>query len=228
MGLAIAVIAMPNVNTAPIPLDGTAWLVLAALAWAALSAMWLLLLTRQNGRLLLRIEQLERANAGQTASASATASTTAGPLQVGAAVPPLRLNDARGRPFDLRNLRGTPVLFLFLDAACSHCRPLLAQLRDAQLADTNAALVVISENASLRHELPAEVTVLVDAGWTTREVFGVRGTPAAVSVDADGLLSQPPVHGTSAVRAALDQVLEVISKMVKRESPDDEVTAAWT
>lgn len=180
-----------------------------AFTWATLATLWLLLLTRQNGRLLLRIEQLER-------SSPASPTQAQSPLTVGAAVPPLRLNDAQGRPFDLRSLRGAPALLLFLDAGCSHCRPLLAQLRDAQLVNTDAALVVISESAALGRELPTQIIVLVDAGWTTRELFGVRGTPAAVSVDAEGALAQPPVHGTSAVRAALDQI-QVITQEVHHE-----------
>ena len=176
---------------------------LIALAWAMLSTLWLLNLTRQNGRLLLRIEQLERPR-----DAEASPSTLPlQPLQVGDVVPPLHLNDVRGRPFDLRNFRGKPVLFLFLDVACTHCRTLLTQLREVQLAQAQAALVVISENDELRHELPVEVTLLVDPAWSTPTLFGARGTPAATFVDADGALTQLAVHGTSAVRAALDQVL---------------------
>jgi hypothetical protein len=125
---------------------------------------------------------------------------------VGDAVPPLHLNDAHGRPFDLRSLRGASVLVLFLDAACSHCRPLLAHLRGAQLANASAAIVVISENASVHQDLPNDVTVLVDPGWTTPVLFGARGTPSAVFIDANGAMAQPAAHGGSAVRAAIDQV----------------------
>ncbi|MBC8075237.1 MAG: hypothetical protein H7Y32_04100 [Chloroflexales bacterium] len=99
------------------------------------------------------------------------------------------------------------MLVLFLDAACNHCKPLLARLRSEQLSNANAALVVISESAALRHDLPAEITVLVDPGWSTIARFGLRGTPAAAAVGADGALAQLAVHGVSAVHAALDQIM---------------------
>jgi hypothetical protein len=65
---------------------------------------------------------------------------------------------------------------------------------------------VISESVALRAELPADITLLVDPGWSTTTLFGLRGTPAAVMLDAEGVLSQGVVHGVSAVHAALDQV----------------------
>jgi uncharacterized membrane protein YphA (DoxX/SURF4 family) len=200
MGLAVVIIGLPNVAVTLPLIDSLSSLMLITLAMAVSSATWLLLLTRQNGRLLLRVEQLERGMASQAAPQPAPTQ----PLRAGDALPPLPLNDARGRPFDLRSLRGAPALLLFLDAGCSHCQTMLAQLRDAQ--PTTTALVVISESAALRQALPAAVTVLVDPGWTTREVFGVRGTPAAVSLEADGALARPVAHGASAVRAMLDQV----------------------
>ena len=174
---------------------------LLAMMGAGVVLVWLVLLTRQNGRLLVRLEQIER----HTGAPSSLPAAVVGPLAVGATVPPLGLNDARGRAFDLAGLRGRPVLLLFVDRACSHCRPLLAELREAVLDEASATLVVISESGSLRHDLPTEVTLVVDVGWTTRELFGVRGTPAAASIDAHGALARAGVHGTSAVRAALLQ-----------------------
>lgn len=201
MALAGSLIVLPEAHVASTPFDTLPVPVLVALAWAGVSAAWLLLLTRQNGRLLLRIQHLEQ-HADKVAPLPAPA---AGPLRVGTAVPPLGLSDARGRPFDLRSFRGTPVLLLFLDAACNHCQPLLARLRDAQPFD--AALVVISESATLRPTLPAEIPVLADPGWSTMTRFSLRGTPAAALVGADGTLAQLAVHGVSAVHAALDQII---------------------
>jgi hypothetical protein len=186
-----------------------------AMVAVGLGAAWLVLLTRQNGRLLVRLDQLER----QT-DAPPSPPAVAGPIEAGATVPPLRLNDARGRPFDLASLRGRPVVLLFVDGACSHCRPLLAELRGAVLDDATVALVVISDSGSLRHDLPADTTVVVDVGWSTRELFGVRGTPAAVMIDADGALApQSAVHGTPAVRAALIRARVLTEEMDRELAP---------
>lgn len=201
MSLAGALIVLPRLNATPPPFATFSWTALIAVVWSGISAAWLLLLTRQNGRLLLRLEQLE-----QRADAAPTPAPLAGPLSVGAALPSLALNDVRGRPFDLRHFRGAPVLLLFLDAACNHCQPLLAQLRDPQLSHTNTALVVISASAALRHDLPAEVTVLVDPVWSTLTLFGLRGTPAAASLAPDGTLAHGAVHGTASVQALLEQI----------------------
>jgi hypothetical protein len=158
-------------------------------------------LTRQNGRLLIRIEELDAQRKTQHVAPIQK------PLLIGDSVPPLGLFDARNRAFDLQMLRGKPTLLLFLDAYCSHCRPLLTRVRDYARANAATELVVISEHASLREEMPPEVVVLVDPGWTTQTLFGVRGTPAAVSVDAEGALARTAVHGTTAVRAALDNAM---------------------
>lgn len=199
MALAGASIALPRSAAPPLPPDAIPWPTLIAVAWGIASAVWLLLLTRQNGRLLLRLEQLE-----QRAGISSPA-PSAEPVRAGAPVPPLGLSDARGRPFDLRDLRGRPALLLFLDAACNHCRPVLARLRDAQLPGS-AALVVISESDALQRELPAEITVLVDPTWSAAVRFGARGAPAAVALDADGTLAHGVVHGTAPVQALLDRM----------------------
>ena len=201
LALAGVVAVFPAGIAAAAPLAMLPLPTLLLLLWAAAGTTWLLLLTRQNGRLLLRIEQLEQGR--PAAGAAGTSAANSGPLQPGSPVPPLGLSDARGRPFELSGLRGSPVLLLFLDSACSHCRPLLVDLQQRRPIDI--ALVVVSESAVLQHKLPGELTLLVDPGRTSAGLFGVRGTPAAVLVDAGGAVAQTAVHGTSPVRAMLEQ-----------------------
>lgn len=198
IGLAVVVLVLPAAGAA---LPEQAQLpLLFALLWAAGSSGWLLLLTRQNGRLLLRIEQLEHAGRHGAGNSMLNAAPAALP---GTPLPPLGLSDARGRPFDLGSLHGTPVLLLFLDATCSHCRPLLEHMRQRRTA--GVSIVVVSESAELQHELPGEVAVLVDPGRATAALLGVRGTPAAILIDAAGAPAQPAVHGTKPVRGLLEQ-----------------------
>jgi peroxiredoxin len=209
MALATGLVVLPTTNSLPQQTISLSSLV--AIAWAVLSAVWLLHLTRQNGRLLLRIEQLEQTT---TDAPSTQTAPQPQPLQVGMPLPPLRLNDAHGRPFDLHKFRGMQVLFLFLDGNCAHCRPLIARLHDAPLVNLFAAntaivpmIVVISESESLRHQLPAEATLLVDPDWSTMTLFGLRGTPAAAIVDGEGTLAKAVVHGASAVRTEIEAVI---------------------
>lgn len=203
IALAGGLIALPTVSTMPLPRLVIPWPVLGSAVWIGVSITWLLLLTRQNGRLLGRIQQLEH-TAQRVDTMMSPPPTPVGPLQVGDPVPPLGLSDAHGRPFDPRSLRGSPGLMLFLDATCGHCRPLLAYLRAHQ--PLHSTVVVISADAALRQELPASITLLVDPPLTSVALFGARGTPAAVLLDADGRLAQPVVHGTTAIRTLLDQL----------------------
>ncbi|HEU5086780.1 MAG TPA: MauE/DoxX family redox-associated membrane protein [Roseiflexaceae bacterium] len=170
------------------------WLVLAG--WAAVSAAWLVLLTRQNGRLLLRIDDLEH-NRGPLRPALAKA------VAIGDQVPSLGIRDVYGRPFDLARYRGQPLVLLFLEATCAHCRPLLQHVRRAQ--HSGATLIVVSATPEIRHELPLAVTVLDDPAWSTLPIFELRGTPAAVALDGDGCLAGGVVHGTTAVAALIDR-----------------------
>lgn len=198
LALAAALLAARPAGASPSAAFAVALPALVALSWAGLSAAWLLLLTRQNGRLLLRIEQLERRAEGSPAPAAPAA-----PLRVGDVLPPLGLSDARGRALEPPAGRGRPTLLLFLDGGCAHCRPLLARLREGPRLD--AALAVISADPALQEQLPAAATLLLDPGWTTMARFSLRGTPAAAVVAADGTLARPAVHGGPAVAALLDQ-----------------------
>jgi hypothetical protein len=200
MALALGVLAWPDAAAVPMLQEQLAPLDLLALILIALGALWLLHLTRQNGRLLLRIEQLERS----AAAGAAAQPHVRQPLRVGDPAPALALSDARGRPFDLRALRGKPVLLLYLDTACAHCRALLAHLREAPLAGADAVFVVISAG-DMRRDLPGEAIALVDPDWASAATFGVRGTPAAVLIDDAGAWAQAAVHGGSGVRAAIDR-----------------------
>lgn len=196
LGFALALLALPAASATPTLPSGIAPLTLLALAWLAFSSAWLVLLTRQNGRLILRLEQLE----GH--SDAPTPLSPAAPLQLGAIVPPLGLRDRRGRMVDLQQLRGSSLLLLFLDSNCTHCSQVLAQLRMVQPGDTT--LVIIRDTEMLPHALPPEILVLHDPAWSTMTLFQLRGTPAAVLVDADGRMAERAVHGTSAVLAAIE------------------------
>lgn len=209
----LALIALAALAALPDALGAPEWFgavltpASALWAWAALSCIWLLLLTRQNGRLLLRLADLERRGAPAD-----TSPAPAGPVRVGDTVPSLGLRDSRGRPFDLRSLAGRPQLLLFLDGSCAHCRALLARLREE--APLSAGLTVISADAELSRALPPSATLLLDPGWSTTALFGLRGTPAAVLVGADGTLERAAVHGASPVGSLLDQLTE---QEVRRE-----------
>lgn len=208
--LAVGLLAVPTVQGAALGFEPIPWASLLLVVWVGVSLAWLLLLTNQNGRLLLRLKQLEDLAGVETQAAT----NAKEPLHVGATVPSLGLRDKHGRAFELNRFRGKRVLLLFLEGSCSHCQPILARLHDIQLATLDDALVVISESTMFQHDLPDELSMLADPEWAAVRLFELRGTPAAVLLDAHGRLAEPPVHGTLPVRAALDQI---ITQEVRRE-----------
>jgi hypothetical protein len=196
MALAAGLLIAPDAGSPPTLFAGIPIFTLLVLGWSGVVTCWLLLLTRQHGRLLLQLQQLERRH--DTAAAE-----SGQPRPTAAMEPPLRLIDAYERPFDLSALRGHPALLLFLDGACTHCRPLLARLRDP--APTDRTLVVISADVGLHMELAPSVRFLHDPDWSAIARFGLRGTPAGVLLDAAGVPAQPVVYGTAPLAALLTQ-----------------------
>jgi peroxiredoxin len=102
------------------------WIVGIVLAWLGIVAggwlSWQLL--RQNGRLLLRLEDLEkRLNELEFGEGEEPAG-----LPVGLEAPEFELTDLAGDRKSLAQYRGQPLLLIFFNPACGFCRELLPKL----------------------------------------------------------------------------------------------------
>jgi thiol-disulfide isomerase/thioredoxin/uncharacterized membrane protein YphA (DoxX/SURF4 family) len=177
----------------------------AALATAATSLLlafaeaWALLhLLRQNGRLLLRMDALERTLGGREAVAPLSAGLAAGSPAPEFALPSL-LND---NPVSLGSLRaaGRPVLLVFSDPNCGPCNSLLPDLVrwEKQHAET-FSLVVVSQgtravNAGKFADIGAD-RVLLQKGHEISQSFKVAGTPSAVLISPAGTIAAPLAGG---------------------------------
>src|SRR6516162_7105758 len=95
-----------------------AWLAIFAGAWLC----WQLL--RQNGRLLLRLEELEKRL--DTLEFGEDNQPTG--LPVGAEAPAFELQDLAGEHKSLAQYRGRSLLLIFFNPACGYCRELLPKL----------------------------------------------------------------------------------------------------
>src|SRR5437764_4211653 len=101
-----------------------------ALAWAAILVGALLgwQLLRQNGRLLLRLDELEkRLDALEFGESAEPAG-----LPVGSVAPQFELPDLAGKIRTLEQFRGQPVLLIFFNPACGFCRELAPKLAASQ------------------------------------------------------------------------------------------------
>src|SRR6058998_3237233 len=97
-----------------------------ALAWLAiLAGCWLgWQLLRQNGRILLRLDELEkRLNELEFGGADEPEG-----LPLGSEAPAFELPDLAGGRKSLAQFRGQPVLLVFFNSECGFCREMIPKL----------------------------------------------------------------------------------------------------
>ena len=168
----------------------------AGLGWFS----WLLL--RQNGRLLLRLDEWE-ATGDEAPAGKAKAPA---PLEVGMSAPAFSGRDLDGEPISLRSLLavGRPVALFFTDPGCGACELVLGAVAAAQrdrAADLTVA--VLSSGRQDRIEAKAAEFGLDRVVPQDEELFdsyGVIGFPAIVLIDSRGRIARPAALGVDAVR----------------------------
>lgn len=130
---------------------------------------------------------------------------------VRAEIPDVSVLDPDGRPTALRSLAaGGAQLLVFLSPGCGSCAGIARDLprwRDRDLPI--AVRAVVHSNWLDTPGSPVWVeTALVDEDGAAGRALGVRGTPGAVLLGADGLLAGGPVAGAGAVRALYVEIAE--------------------
>ncbi|HEX8776555.1 MAG TPA: TlpA disulfide reductase family protein [Rhodanobacter sp.] len=110
-------------------------------------------------------------------------------------MPVVVLRDLEGRPVPLQSLRGRPLVINLWATWCGPCRSEMPMLVEAQrrLPQVRFAFVDQGENAAavaayLRRENLAPRHMLIDGNLDMSAHYGVRGYPATLFLDADGIL----------------------------------------
>ncbi len=187
----------------------------AVLSAVAAGQGWFLYrLSRQNGRVLARLQNLEQrigvggppATAGLAGVRHASGPGPVRGLAVGVPAPDFELPAADGRRVSLRALlgRGLPVLLIFSAPGCGHCDALLPQVAGWQHQHRDRLTVAL---ASRRPAGPKAVNpethglrdVLVQANREIAEAYQANGTPSAVLIAADGKIASPLAWGAQAI-----------------------------
>lgn len=190
---------------------GAAILLLLATAIGLLT--WFMVnLLRQNGRLLLRIEALERA----TGHVEEEGDETPVGLPVGTPAPAFALPRISGEVATLATLlnqpraRGKPLLLYFSNPSCAPCNGFMPQISEWQ-KQTRFGVVVIStgsvESNRTSVEQHALTDLLLQQDREVAEQFGVPATPGALFVDAQGRIASPVALGPDAIRALVQETL---------------------
>ena len=173
-----------------------------------LTLYFLFYMLQQNGRLLLRIESVEK---------RLNIDLTAEPLQglpVGDAAPAFELEALEGGTMSLSRLRetGKPILLVFAEPECRACEVLQPELTQWQ-RDYERHLVIVpvsrgdfelNRRKAATHGLR---NVLLQADRNVADAYGVTATPSAVLV-VDGKIASRVAAGSDAIRALIADAVQ--------------------
>jgi thiol-disulfide isomerase/thioredoxin/uncharacterized membrane protein YphA (DoxX/SURF4 family) len=181
---------------------------------AAVAAVCMLGLLRQNGRLLLHVDQLEqRLDLAGVAVAAAPEPPAAG-LAIGSPAPPFTLPGLYGEQITLESILALdrPALLLFTDPACGPCNALMPKLGEWRLQHGNAlSLAVISRGTADQNRAKAREhglgSVLLDADLATYNAYEIPATPAAVLIDGEGRIASHAGAGAQAIEGVVAQAV---------------------
>src|SRR5205814_7778401 len=163
-------------------------------------------LVKQQGRMLLRLDELER-NA-RAAGAGAEEAAEPDGLPLGTDFPAFRFPDLAGRTVALEDFRGKRVLLVHWNFDCGFCESIardLGQL-DTSLQEQNVQLVLLTYGSSesnqeqvAEHGLKCPVLLINDKDRPAP--FANQGTPVAYLLDEQGQVAWPFVSGADQVIA---------------------------
>jgi peroxiredoxin len=172
--------------------------VIAAQSW------FLLQLFRQHGRLLLRLDALERMLGGNLPALDEE--VVGQGLPIGMPAPAFELPDLDGARVALDDLRRAEllVLLVFVDPGCDPCTALVPSLARWQ-EQHREALTLVLVSRGTPEENRAKVAghdglqVLLQTDREVAEAYQAHGTPAAVVVRPDGTIGSPVAMGAEAI-----------------------------
>lgn len=172
-------------------------------------------LFKQNGRLLVRLADLETATTRDEAD---------GRPPVGSLAPAFALPDLDGVGVTLDDLlaRGRGALLFFTDPGCGHCETVLPAVSAAQADPSSLPVAVISRgDAQANRARAAEygiAQVLLQDDYEVAQSYGVRGMPGVVLLDPQGLIAAGSVEGA-------DEVGDLLAGLVPPSAPPPHASA---
>ena len=199
-------------------------------AMVALQGWALLHVIRQHGRVLLRLNALEEAQAASAmrepvVRAAAHPHHGAG-LPVGSLAPEFSLVGLHGETMTLAALRssGRPVLLVFSDPGCGPCTALAPDLArwQAEHADRLRIVVVAAGSPEAIRARAAEhgvSDVLIQNDHEVADAYHCQGTPGAVLIDVAGRTASPLASGGPAIAALVTRLVDGVPVALGRQAP---------
>jgi peroxiredoxin/uncharacterized membrane protein YphA (DoxX/SURF4 family) len=180
--------------------------------FALITSLGFLLLhvLKQHGRLLLRIEALEKSTGAGIPLPPRAAPALQG-LSVGSKAPVFQLPNVHGTMLGLGDFltKGKASLLIFTDPNCGPCLSLLPQVASwqQQLGSTLSVVLISSGSVAVNLAKAQEFglqNVLVEKKRSVAESYMAFGTPSAVLIRPDGSIGSFLASGS----AAISQLIE--------------------
>jgi peroxiredoxin len=177
---------------------GTAlpWLLIAVGTWLGYQ------LVRQNGRMLLRLDAIEK----RLAPRASEKPREAGGLPLGAVAPDFELPNLDGMRHKLSDFRGKGVLLIFFNPKCGFCTKMAADLAALPIdaGDGRAMPLVVTtgdldENRRLVEQHGIHCIVLLQDQMEIASQYRAQGTPMGYRIDAEGRIASELTVGAEAL-----------------------------
>lgn len=166
------------------------------------------------GRLLLRIDALERRIAAAGVADESRAVGEDVGLPPGTEIPVLTATDIEGRAASWANLltSSRSILLLFTSPRCGPCREMLPAIQLWQRGQADRVRVVIASDGSLEEIRRDTIEfgladVLVDRGLRLFNALGAKSTPSAVHIRSDGTIGSFVATGPDAIAVLHAQII---------------------
>jgi peroxiredoxin len=185
----------------------TTLLVAAILPWLLIAVgLWLgYQLVRQNGRILLRLEAIEKQLGCHSAKQQKSARSPEG-LALGGAAPDFELPDLAGARHRLSEFRGKDLLLIFFNPKCGFCTKMAADLAalSPHGGDGRAVPIVVTtgdadENQRLIEQFGIRCVVLVQNEMEVASKYRAQGTPMGYRIDREGRIASDLAVGAEAL-----------------------------
>jgi peroxiredoxin len=172
------------------------WLLIAFGAWLGYQ------LARQNGRILLRLESIEKGLRGRAPELRREANG----LPVGTITPDFELPDLAGVRRKLSDFRGKDLLLIFFGPKCGFCTKMAADLAGLPADGGNGRAMPIivttgdlDENRKLVEQYGIGCVVLRQEKMEVASLYRAQGTPMGYRIDAEGRIASDLTVGAEAL-----------------------------